>query len=281
MRARAFLLWVLVPGCGVMPQDPGTSPADALAAAESAFAAHSVREGMRAAFLAHFAPDGVLVADGWTVAGDRLRPRPDPPIVLDWRPVHVEAAASGDLGLSTGPWKRSSRTDTLAPPAYGQFVSVWKREAGGPWRVVVDLGISHPPAALWDEPLRARVLRSSKVSEPIAAAEQAFAREARERGLRAAYASHASGALRLYRNGSPPAIGLPAALAGPLASVADWTWTVERTDTAASGDLAYARGRYALAASPDATAGYFLRVWRVEDGRWRIAVDVVNAAAAK
>ena len=48
-----------------------------LAAAETAFAAHSVREDMRVAFLAAFADDGVFVSNGWTVSSDYLRGRDD------------------------------------------------------------------------------------------------------------------------------------------------------------------------------------------------------------
>ena len=84
-------------------------PPESLAAAETAFAAHSVREDMRAAFLAAFADDGVFVRDGWAVSNTYLKDRPAPPIVLDWRPVYTEVARSGELGLSTGPWKITSK----------------------------------------------------------------------------------------------------------------------------------------------------------------------------
>src|SRR5262245_607456 len=111
---------------------------------------------MRAAFLAAFAHDGVFVRNGWVVSNDWLRDRPAPPIVLDWRPQYVEVAASGDLGLSTGPWKITSKAKPETPPSHGQFVSVWRREGGGPWKVAVDLGISHPADDLWKVPLEAR-----------------------------------------------------------------------------------------------------------------------------
>src|SRR5207253_11514121 len=140
----------------------------------------SVREDRRAAFLAHFAADGVLVRNGWVNAREHLAPRPAPPIVLDWRPVHAEVAASGELGLSTGPWKVTSKLDPDAPPAYGQFVSVWKRDAGGAWRVLVDLGISHAQPVFWDRPLEiiAVSAQPADAGDTIEAAEQRFAEEA-------------------------------------------------------------------------------------------------------
>jgi hypothetical protein len=105
-----------------------------------------VREEMRAAFLASFHEDGVFVRQGWTPAKAWLRTRPAPPIVLDWRPVYVETAASGELGVSTGPWKITSKAQPAAAPSHGQFVSVWTRAGdglrawrleGGDWRIAL------------------------------------------------------------------------------------------------------------------------------------------------
>jgi ketosteroid isomerase-like protein len=253
--------------------------ARSLAAAETAFAAQSVREDMRAAFIANFAADGVFVRGGWVGAREWLAPRPAPPIVLDWRPVHTEVAASGDLGLSTGPWKLASRTDPDASPAYGQFVSIWKREPGMHWRVLVDLGISHPQPVFWDRPLEtvAVAAEPAAASDTLEAAEGRFAEEAARNGARAAYAKYGSSALRLYRDGMSPMVGKQAALAWrgldePRA------WHVEKNEAARSGDFGYARGSYSIARGA-ATAGWFLRAWHREGGAWRIAMDVTNAAA--
>ncbi len=278
MRKPALLLGLALGACAGAPQPP-MSPAQSLAAAESAFAAHSVREGMRAAFMAHFADDGVFVRDGWRAARAWLGPRPEPPIVLDWRPVHVEVAVSGDFGLSTGPWKLTSTAKPGEPPAYGQFVSIWKRESAGPWKVAVDLGISHPDGVLWDAQLRASASTATSSSGTIDAAEGSFARDARTRGLHAAYAGHAASDVRFYRTGAPPALGKAAMLARDIPEAKDWIWSVEQSETARTADFGYARGRYAAASAPDKPLGYFMRAWRFEAPAWRIVLDVVNPAA--
>src|SRR5688572_11882162 len=107
MNTRAVLIALAASACASVP-----APVDhtaSRAAAEPAFAAHSVREDMRAAFLGAFAADGVFVRGGWIVSNDFLRDRPAPAIVLDWRPQYVEVAQSGDLGLSTGPSRITSK----------------------------------------------------------------------------------------------------------------------------------------------------------------------------
>lgn len=250
-----------------------------LASAETAFAAHSVREDMRAAFLAAFADDGVFVRKGWTIARAHLAGQSAPAIVLDWRAQYVEVAASGEIGLSTGPWKITSKANPAAPPAFGQFVSVWRREPGQPWKVAVDLGIGHPQPALWDRPLETVAVQGEapRGVAGIRSAEERFAAEARA-SLRAAYAKHGSAELRFYRDGSPPALGKAAAMTAGTMTDADWVWTVERIETSRANDFGYARGSYAARAAPATPAGHFLRVWRVEAGEWRIALDVTSPA---
>lgn len=282
MKRLPFFLACLLAGCTAMTTpSPAPDAPDSLAAAETAFAAQSLREGMRAAFLAWLAPDATIFRDGPVNGPALVASRPQPPIDLAWRPVFVETSASGEMGLSTGPSTVTSRTDPAAPPRFGQFVSVWKRTPGGPWRVHVDLGISHPGAALADAPLVARSTppAGEGASGTLAQAESDFARLAAEGGDASAYAHFASSDARVYREGHAPFVGRAAALSSPAAGATRTAWTVEAHETSLAGDLGYARGRYGPPGGP--TAGHFVRVWRRETGGWRIAADVVNALAAR
>ena len=275
MKAAPLLLLAL----GACAAAPRNDP-DSLAAAESAFAAQSVREDMRAAFMANFGPDGLFVRDGWVGARDWLGPRPAPPIVLDWRPAYVEVAGSGDLGLSTGPWKLVPRDKPGAAPGYGQFVSIWHRDPGdSPWRVLVDLGIANPGPALWDAPLVGRVARTVRYTMPLAEAEQRFQRLAREHDARAAYQAFGAGDLRLYREGSMP-VSTRAEAVASIPAGTPGAWQVDEVRTAGSGDFGYTRGSL-VAAGGTQPQGYFLRVWRHEPAGWRIALDVVQPPARR
>jgi ketosteroid isomerase-like protein len=275
---RTLCLLALAATACAMPVTQPDPPAS-LAAAETAFAAHSVREDMRAAFLAAFADDGVFVRNGWTVSNTYLKDQPAPPIVLDWRPVYTEVARSGELGLSTGPWKITSKEKPDAAPAYGQFVSIWRRVGDGPWRVAVDLGIGHPQSALWDAKLVTATVAGGRPPEAgVASAEERFAADAKSAGVRAAYARNAAADLRFYRGGAAPVIGKAAALASPTMTNDSLVWKVERMETARSGDFGYSRGAYASPAEPAKPLGWYLRVWRVEGGTWRVILDVTNPA---
>jgi ketosteroid isomerase-like protein len=65
----------------------------------------------------------------------------------------------------------------------------------------------------------------------------------------------------------------------------DETWTP--IETVVSGDLAYQRGTYTVAATPKAggnttrTSGHFLRIYRRQpDGQWRMTRDTFNSEQA-
>lgn len=277
MRLLAPLAF-LAAGCVAAPAfAPPDTPAT-LAAAESAFAAQSVREGMRAAFLAWLAPGAVLFRTGPVDGLAEMARNPDPPIVLDWRPAFVEVSASGEMGLSTGPWRIRSKADPARPERFGQFVSVWKRPPGGPWRVWVDLGISHPGPVLWEAPLEAGFTPPATGTGTLAEAEAQFAQAARTSGHATAYATWASPSLRVYRDGKAPFLGREAALASPAAQ-GRAHWTLDRHETSQAGDFGFAVGRHGPAEG--SKAGDFVRVWRREPAGWRIALDIVDEVKPK
>ena len=53
---------------------------------------------------------------------------------FSWEPEQVEVLASGTLAMTSGPvWDPDHKR-------IGTFTSVWRREAGGKWRIVFDKG---------------------------------------------------------------------------------------------------------------------------------------------
>jgi hypothetical protein len=258
--------------CSVLAtHEDSANPALALAAAERAFAAHSVRENARAAFLANFASDGMVVRNGWTRAMPALEAQAPAPIVLDWHPVYVEAARGGDLGLSTGPWTVTPG-DPAKHEAHGQFVSVWGNDGGG-WKVLADIGIAHPEAALQSAPLVTRVAMASDCAARLEQAERGFAAAASRHGVQGALREFAAADLRFYREGRAPRLGREAALESGATGEAI-RYSVLAVRASRSGGLGFAYGSYSAAAHD----GAWLRVWRCEHRAWRVALDVTNAA---
>jgi ketosteroid isomerase-like protein len=62
----------------------------------------------------------------------------DPQAPFSWEPDRIEVLASGTLALSTGPVHDPKGNLT------GRFVSIWRQEAPGSWKIVFDRGEAAP-----------------------------------------------------------------------------------------------------------------------------------------
>jgi ketosteroid isomerase-like protein len=62
---------------------------------------------------------------------------------LSWTPVEVFASKGGDMGAS---WGRFVVTDAdpAKKPVTGRYVAVWREDAGGRWKAIMDIG-NHGP----------------------------------------------------------------------------------------------------------------------------------------
>lgn len=114
--------------------------------AERSFAAHALAHSTKSAFLQHMDSTAVVFARGNAVNAKRLWTRlPENPAKLIWEPAIAAMSASADFGFTTGPyWMKNNLSDTAAVLGYGQYATVWKKNAAGEWKFLVDLGIELP-----------------------------------------------------------------------------------------------------------------------------------------
>lgn len=262
--------------------------------AERAFSRLSETKGIREAFLTCLAADAVVFRPG-PVAGRPVYETMDPanPTVLTWEPEVAEVSASGELGYTSGPYQvRPGRG--LEPTAFGHYVSVWKKQADGTWKVLLDIGVQHgrpessaavkavapprPPAAF--EALSPEALRE----EERAFGERAglFEKETAIRGSRKALSAFATDDVRVYRPGQFPTVGKSAlkdlipANAGQISPGSQRRNAAFHVGFTWSGDLAYNYGTFEISASRSTiqTTAY-LRIWRKgASGIWKICLDI-------
>ena len=137
-----FAAAILAAGAAV-PAPHDDSALDSLIAAERGFAKSAVESGVKPAFAAHLAENGIVFRPG-PVNGLRVwQSRPLTDAVLEWAPAYAEVSGAGDLGFTFGPWAFSPHHDA-APVAFGTFVTVWRKQRDGGWKVELDIGASHP-----------------------------------------------------------------------------------------------------------------------------------------
>src|SRR5436305_10164897 len=116
---------------------------DSLVAAEKAFAQMAAEKGTRDAFLAFLADDGLVFQPDPVNAKEAWKARQPSPALLSWYPVHSEVSLAGDLGFNTGPFDYRQKPGEK-PVVFGQFATIWARQADGSWKAVLDLGSATP-----------------------------------------------------------------------------------------------------------------------------------------
>ncbi|HTO92627.1 MAG TPA: hypothetical protein VMJ70_15960 [Candidatus Sulfotelmatobacter sp.] len=127
-----------------IPVASSDRPIDSLIQAERDFSAASIAHGMRSAFLANLGEDAVIFRPGPINGMQSWKSRTEVPGRLEWAPEFVELSGAEDLGFSIGPWEY--RVSAEAKEAeHGHFLTVWRRDPHGAWKVALDCGISHPP----------------------------------------------------------------------------------------------------------------------------------------
>ena len=141
-----FLASLLVTSSFASEQQSAPGP-DLLVRLEADFA-KAVAEHGHEAFVTYFAEDGVELDDGGGISSrDAIRKQPPWPegTSLTWTPVKADMAASGDLGYTYGNYVFKSKDKEGKPVThYGKYMSIWKKQKDGSWKVVVDMGNSSP-----------------------------------------------------------------------------------------------------------------------------------------
>lgn len=102
-----------------------------------------------------FAEDGAMLRPGGAVTGraairEHMSPvLRDTSFTLRWKPTHADAGASGDLGYTVGRYE-ARRRDEKGGTALrtGTYLTIWKKQADGSWKVVLDTGVEDPPTAV-------------------------------------------------------------------------------------------------------------------------------------
>ncbi len=141
------------PGTGDTPTAASTrSPAqerEELMEADRAFARDTAKKGSEA-WVAWFAEDGMIVpAEGPLTPGrETVRQRvasflDDPGLVFTWEPEMADVAAAGDMGWTVGHYRAELKRAGEEPRVQtGRYLTVWRRQADGSWRVVLDADVS-------------------------------------------------------------------------------------------------------------------------------------------
>jgi ketosteroid isomerase-like protein len=258
----------------------------ALVQMERDFAKAAVTKGMRDAFLAFIADDGILFQPG-PVNGKKFwterQPRKG---LLSWEPIFADVSRAGDLGYTTGPWEFRPNGADDKPVAFGQYFTIWKKQSDGSWKFVLDRGVSS------EKPFATKLLLfplndedstfSGKVDlegvrSTLMKLEKEFSERSVKKGVQDPFDFYLADDGRLLRENVAPAVGKNASLSLVSARQGTLSWQVTAADVSTSGDLGYTYGVFELKSGTAAPErGSYVRVWKRQNGKWKVVMDIMS-----
>ncbi len=296
MLIRAsVLVSMMVLSASARAQRPDTATTKAaLMAADRALAARVETAGPRA-FLAALEADAAVLFPGRPIlrgAARSQRPflaRYDRPSSYTWSPVHAVASTDGQFGCTVGFSRFTNAADTSHSQKRGTYLTCWRRDAGGDWRIAGHERNDSPgrPPVLADGSTISFAPHSATVSlggpgvRATQEADAAFARLGSEAdGPGPAFVRYAAtDAVVLSGARFPHGLTEIAAAFDGFPADQIIRWNPMRSFGAGSGGLTYTVG-HSSSGPRVATAGKtqlnkYMTVWRQNpDGRWVYIFDL-------
>jgi ketosteroid isomerase-like protein len=144
------------------PADPGTpnplvdttvSPGKALLFELEAHFAKATAEGGGKAFVTFFADDAITLSDGSAPVHGRdaiaKRATWSPKdYQLTWTPTDAVMSPAGNMGYTWGHYEGRSRdADGQERLTSGRYMTIWRKEPNGEWKVILDASNNEPAGA--------------------------------------------------------------------------------------------------------------------------------------
>lgn len=122
---------------------------DSALQADRDFAAAVAKDGAKTAFRAWFHPtDSQFIDAGSYLKGVDAIVAPfdqsPPDFTIGWTPDSGVASASGDFATTTGRFAVKMGAQTIQE---GRYMTSWRKDETGAWKVVMDATIADPPAS--------------------------------------------------------------------------------------------------------------------------------------
>jgi ketosteroid isomerase-like protein len=287
---KSILLFPLLLATAAMAQEPDSSSAlFSMREAERNFARESVMIGRNASFAENFADESAIFTGKWITNGKQYsKERKSSPFVLKWEPEFMDISASRDFGISTGPWEVQEYRPYTPPLSTGYFLTVWKRQPDGVWKVILDGGSSTPalknPQHMFIFPSGAdKVVIKPAVFNVDILRKELFEREKQiliEWGKNpspSTYVSFLMSGSRMQIDGHLPTTDTDTINVLISRFNKSMIWKTEGAGAATSGDMGFTYGIIEIPGKSPKTSGHYVRIWKKEPAaNWKITLEMLN-----
>ncbi|MFM9905446.1 MAG: YybH family protein [Pyrinomonadaceae bacterium] len=280
---RFFIILGLL-SCVTAVAAQNKSDLQSLVDTEHSFADFAAAHDTKSAFLEFLAVDGVVFQPDklngiayWNARGPSKG-------LLSWAPNYADLSTNGMLGYTIGNWEYRPKGKDDTPIAFGDFITVWSRQADGKYKFVVDIGVGHEKPAVYSSEW---VTTADKTADPnaknMSAADTAnsFCDMATKRGLRRAYETYAADDIRFYREEKLPFLGKKASIKAAKAEKGT-VQLAKKSTFFGSTNLSYTTSTYTRTdAGKLLEKGNYMQIWKLKAGRWVIVLDIFKPVPDK
>lgn len=244
--------------------------------AERAFArfteSHTIRDG----FLQFMDSTGLILQQGISMNAHQVYQRQKAGrAVLSWAPDFAVVSASGDMGVTSGPYLLRAGSITDTPVVRGYFSSIWRMNAQGEWKNLADLGTASPTATLpvkqldsfrlsgknlQDQPLASILLSDSLFNTAIAIRNSQ------------GWENFLTAKTRLNLDGQAPVSGEKQVTVALLQVPDQLQLVTIGGDTSLAGDFAYTYGMVSNGIRKE----NYLRAWICRRKQWKLILQTIK-----
>ncbi|TSD63904.1 nuclear transport factor 2 family protein [Inquilinus sp. KBS0705] len=242
------------------------------------------RKGIKQGFLSVADVEGIVFKPNPVKITEFYSTIDKQPGKLSWEPKFARISANGDLGFTAGPYVyQNGKTED--DKLYGDYVSVWRLDADGKFKLLIDLGIQHPEAeqaAIVDfkEPDLSKQKAASKDpfnGKNVILATDKTLNHSLEISALAAYKEFLSPEGRYYFPGFQPMTGpdkILKFLDNEGISISAETLNAGRST---SNDLAYSYGRARIKKGNIVNNYNYVRIWEVDaTHKWNMLLEIFS-----
>jgi len=287
MKQLSTLIILLIYGTITLHAQVSNGRVSSLVAAENYFAAIVKEKGIRNGFL-KVSDNKTIVFRPYPVkAAEFYSKKQEDPGTLSWEPTLAKISKSGDWGFTTGPYIYTSAGDSSM--FYGQYLSVWKANSRGVWKLGIDLGSPHQkprnkPELHFTDPKDFKFFRQLsparlKQREDMIMTTDRLLSATLKKNVSLGYDTFLADEARLLFPGYEPILGKDNI--GKFYSGHEFTIETEpvAADRSIGSDLAYTYGRARITRDDQTAEYHYIRIWESqEEFKWNIIVEMFSPA---
>ncbi|RAW02723.1 Cif family virulence factor [Pseudochryseolinea flava] len=237
------------------------------------FATLAKKKNNREAFLANVDQQSITLSEKIQSTKSNWENTPVDSMWLNWYPSFADISIRGDMGYTYGPWS-GHPSKTSAAQFGGHYVTIWKKQSDGAWKIAIDAGINYETFALVStHPVKTTNLESKSRAKTVNAKKElletdiALQKSLKRDGAKA-YQSVISTEIKFFRQNHAPFTVIDVEKIGTIGTVGQ-----HACDVSSAGDFGYTYGLHEIQTGPT-NARTFLRIWKKQDGKtWKLVFD--------